>query len=185
MTSDGVKELYMWLTAAWPTVVRPGASDDFKLSMMKTLYREFQPYEDEDVIQAYRTWTANNERYPSIRNIINEIRIEKQRTQRYTPDRTKKYTVERIDREGIETAIGYGDKTEFTWEEFMDLPCNPDHLTPLEWERRFMIRRKEIISKLQRENGKDRPLTRAEEQARDALLAKIREIREARRNGTN
>jgi hypothetical protein len=56
--------------------------------------------------------------------------------------------MERIYDDGTEYMVMVNGKTSFSWQEFMNLPCNPEHLDPEEWERRFKARRKEVLRRL-------------------------------------
>ena len=145
MTANGVNELYMWLSTSWPLVIKPGASQEWKTAKLKQLYTTFKEYTDSEVIAAFQKWTSENEKYPTVKNIINEIKWAQIRKLGKKADNTVLYTMDKIDADGNEFAVMYNGKTAFTWQEFIDLPCNKDHLDPEEWERRFKLRRKRIL----------------------------------------
>lgn len=149
MTKQGVKDLYLWLTASWPLVIKPGASEAFQAAKMAELYETFKEYSDEQVHAAFQKWTEENEKFPTTKNIINEIAwagvCSKAR------DTGELYMLERIDQDGTETVASYGGKILFTWNEFLQLPANKEHLTPDEWERRYKIRRRQVLENIRRQ----------------------------------
>lgn len=149
MTKRGVKELYMWLTASWPLVIRPGAGEAFQNAKLEELYETFQDYTDEQVLTAFHKWTEENEKFPTTKNIINEI--EWARVKARGKDTGGLYMMERIDADGNEWAVSHGGKIMFTWNEFLQLPANKDRLDPEEWERRFKARRKQVLDNLRRQ----------------------------------
>ena len=145
MTQKGVQELYMWLMAAWPLVIKPGASESFQKAKMRELYETYREYTDAEVAQAFKKWTEENEKFPTTKNIITEIKWARVRKAGKKADPAQLYSMERILDDGTEQIIMHDGKTAFTWAEFVDLPCNPDHIDPEEWERRYKIRRKRIL----------------------------------------
>ena len=149
MTKQGVKDLYLWLTASWPLVIKPGASEAFQAAKMTELFETFKEYSDGQVHAAFQKWTEENEKFPTTKNIINEIAWAA--VGRKARDTGELYMMERIDQDGTETAVSYGGKILFTWNEFLQLPANKDHLTPDEWERRYKIRRKQVLENIRRQ----------------------------------
>jgi hypothetical protein len=146
MTKRGVKELYMWLTASWPLIIKPGASEAFQSAKLAELYETFKSYTDEQVLAAFHKWTAENDRFPTTKNIINEI--EWARANRLRRDTGELYMMERIDDDGTEWVVEHGGKIMFTWNEFLQLPANPEHLDPKEWARRYEARRRQVIENM-------------------------------------
>lgn len=148
MTQKGAQELYMWLMAAWPLVIKSNASEAFQKAKMQELYRTYQEYTDEEVRAAFDKWTDENEKFPTTKNIINEIRWARARKGGKKVDPTKLYMMERIADDGTEYAVMHNGKIMFTWDEFVNLPSNKDHLDPEEWERRYRARRKTTLDRV-------------------------------------
>lgn len=146
MTQQGVQELYMWLSTAWPLVIRPGADPDWKIAKQRELYKTFRAYEDAEVHAAFQKWTSENEKFPTTKNIINEIVWSRKLHRKADPKKT--YQMEKILDDGTEFVVMFNGKISFTWDEFTALPSNPEHLSPEEWERRFKVRRKAVLSRL-------------------------------------
>lgn len=145
MTQKGAQELYMWLMAAWPLVIKSNASEAFQKAKMQELYRTYQEYTDEEVRAAFDKWTDENEKFPTTKNIINEIKWGRVRKSGKHVDPTERFNMEFITDDGTEYMVMWNGKASFTLEEFMNMPRNKDHLTPDEWERRFRARRKKIL----------------------------------------
>lgn len=150
MTSQGVNELYQYLGAAWPLVIKPGADPEWKRAKVRELYQTYKDYDDAEVLAAFQKWTTNSEKFPTTKNIINEIMwAHSEKVKLITGDGT--YQMEYIDDAGTEFLVSYGGKINFTVVEFVNLPRNKEHLTPEEWERRLKARRKYIKNKLLKE----------------------------------
>lgn len=145
MTNKGVEDLYMWLSTAWPLVVKPGVSEGWKRAKMRELFQTFKEYTDTEVSEAYQKWTEENEKFPTTHNIINEIKWARTKKAGHKVDPTKYYQMEIITDDGVEYVVQHNGKINFTWSEFLDIPRNKDHLDPEEWERRFRARRRQII----------------------------------------
>lgn len=143
MTTKGVSELYMYMSTAWPLVIKPSASEEWKTAKLRQLYSSFKDYSDAQVMRAAQKWTENNDRYPTVKNIITEIEFEAFRNR--GEDQAARYFMERIYDDGTEYVVMHDGKVLFTWNEFVALPCNKEHIDPLEWERRFKARRKHIL----------------------------------------
>ena len=143
MTQGGVSELYAWLTAAWPLVIKPGASEQFQGAKMRELYKTYYDYRDEEVIAAFQKWTEENEKFPTTKNILNEIRWAKRLKVGGKKENTIYWPMDIIYENGDEWTYG-----SFKREDFVNHHRNPDHLEPEEWERRFKVRRAAIIQKL-------------------------------------
>ena len=148
MTRRGVAELYKWLMAAWPLVIKPGASPEFQSAKLEELLSTYADYKDGDVLAAFQKWTAENEKFPTTKNIINEIEWARIRAQGKRTGQV--YMMDRIDNDGNEFVVSYGGRITFSWNEFIQLPANKDHLDPDEWERRYRIRRKQVLDSLRR-----------------------------------
>lgn len=148
MTQQGAKDLYDWLSVAWPLVIKPGAQDEWKRNKIRELYTTYKDYSDGDTLEAFRKWTEENEKFPTTKNIINELKWLQVRKRGPAGDPEKRYQMERIYDDGNEYVVSYGGKINFTWEEFINLPCNPEHLDPDEWDKRFRARRKLVLGRL-------------------------------------
>ena len=168
MTNKGVTDLYYYLASAWPLVVRPGADDEMRSAKLRELYRSYKNYDDKDVMDAFMKWTEEHDKFPTVKNIINEIAWAKRKT--VTKKVEQRYMMEVISKEGIEFTVGFNGRGTMTWDEFVNHPRNKDHLTPPEWERRFLIRRKEILGKVC-DKG---PLTPHQQQKQEALTESIK-----------
>lgn len=152
MTSQGVNELYQYLGAAWPTVIRPGVDEAWKVAKIRELYQTYKEWSDAEVMDAFMKWTEENDKYPTTKNIINELKWARVRKSGKRIDPKALYTMDRIYEDGSEWMVSVGGKAAFTWDEFINLPCNPEHLDPEEWERRYKIRRRQIYENLQQKN---------------------------------
>lgn len=148
MTQKGAKELYDWLSVAWMLVVKPSATEEWKTKKIRELYQTYREYSDADVLEAFQKWTQENEKFPTTKNIINEIQWLHVQRRGPAADPAKRYQVERIYDDGNEYLVQCNGKINFTWDEFINLPCNPEHLDPEEWERRFKARRKQVLGRL-------------------------------------
>lgn len=147
MTQQGAADMYMWLMAAWPQVIKSNSSEAFQNAKIRELFKTYEGYTDEEVSNAFQKWTDENEKFPTTKNIINEIKWGRVRKSGKHIDPTERYTMEFITDDGTEYMVVWNGKASFTLEEFMNMPRNKDHLTPDEWERRYRIRRKEILAK--------------------------------------
>lgn len=145
MTSGGVENLYMYLSTAWPLVIRPGAKPEWKRAKMRELYRTYEHYEDAEVIAAFQKWTNEQEKFPTTKNILNELkwmrmkRLKQQENEELWP-------MDFMAKDGTEWSYGL-----FRRSEFVNHPRNPEHLEPEEWERRFVLTRRRIIDKIWKE----------------------------------
>lgn len=147
MTQDGVKDLYLWLTLAWPLVIRAGADEEWKRAKMRELYKTYRNYDDKEVQLAFEKWTNEHDKYPTTKNIINELEWYRVKNNaKASSEQT--YQMPIILDDGTEYFVEKDGKINFTWNEFRDIPRNIDRLDPDEWERRFKIRRKQVLSKL-------------------------------------
>ena len=145
MTQQGAAELYMWLMAAWPLVIKANSSKAFQNAKIEQLFESYKGYSDEEVKHAYEKWTEENEKWPSTKNILTEIKWARARKGGKRVDPTERYQMEIITDDGTEFLVERNGTTMFTLEEFMNLPRNKDHLPPDEWERRYQARRKRML----------------------------------------
>ena len=146
MTKQGVIDLYTYLSTAWSLVVKPGASEAWKTAKLRELYQSFADFNDDDVLAAFQKWTQENEKFPTVKNIINEIMWSNVAKRGKPLD--ERYFMERIDNDGNESVVIYDGKIRFTWDEFLAIPCNKEKLDPEEWARRYAKRRRVILERL-------------------------------------
>jgi len=145
MTQRGAQELYMWLMAAWPLVIKPNASENFQIAKIQELFKTYKEYSDEEVAAAFQRWTDEHEKFPTTKNIITEIKWARARKNTKRVDPEARYNMEIIADDGTEYMVVWNGKASFTLEEFVNMPRNKEHLDPEEWERRYKIRRKQIL----------------------------------------
>lgn len=145
MTQRGAQELYMWLMAAWPLVIKPNASESFQIAKIQELFKTYKEYSDEEVAAAFQRWTDEHEKFPTTKNIITEIKWARARKNTKRVDPEARYNMEIIADDGTEYMVVWNGKASFTLEEFVNMPRNKEHLDPEEWERRYKIRRKQIL----------------------------------------
>lgn len=130
-------EIYQWLSAGWPEVLRPGSSDVFVSSKIREILKDFSTYDKDTVLEAINHWRQNNDKFPTSKNIINEIMWQKIQTaaklREENPEEADGYPMEIVFSDGREACYGT-----FNRERFMSHAKNPDHLSPEEWKRRFM-----------------------------------------------
>lgn len=143
MTKQGASELYMWQMAAWPTVIRPGASESFANAKIKQIYETYKSNTDEEVFAAFEKWAQENEKYPTTKNILNEIQWARRLKMPKNKENVIYWPMDVIYDDGNEWTYG-----SFKREDFVNHHRNPDHLQPEEWERRFKLRRRAIMAKL-------------------------------------
>lgn len=145
MTQQGAVDLYQYLGAAWPLVVKPGVDEKWATAKKRELYQTYREYSDEEVMAAFQKWTAENDKYPTTKQILTEIKWARARKNTKHTDPTARYNMEIITDDGTEYMVVWNGKASFTLEEFMNIPRNKEHLDPEEWERRYKIRRKQIL----------------------------------------
>lgn len=172
MTSDGVIELYTWLSVAWPMVVNPNASEEWRRAKLKDLFRTYKDYEDIDVIEAFHKWTDENEKAPTTKGILNEIKWMRL-ARRKNHENEELWDMNFIKKDGTEWSYG-----SFKRSDFIDHPKNPEHLEPEEWERRYKHTRNRVLGKMYTDlYGKEID----HDLMRQMAKAKFAEIEEARR----
>ena len=147
MTTAGVTELYTRLQISWPTTYKQNVSDEWKRSAYKTYFDSFREFTDHEVLEALLKWTSENEKAPSIKALINEAKWLRLRKLGKKADPKTTYQMEWIRDDGTEVLIMHNGKINFTWDEFLNVPRNKDHLDPEEWERRYKIRRTSVLRK--------------------------------------
>jgi len=135
----------MWLMAAWPLVIKPNASESFQIAKIQELFKTYKEYSDEEVAAAFQRWTDEHEKFPTTKNIITEIKWARARKNTKRVDPEARYNMEIIADDGTEYMVVWNGKASFTLEEFVNMPRNKEHLDPEEWERRYRIRRKQIL----------------------------------------
>ena len=146
MTKDGVKSLYQWLSTAWPLVVKVGADDGWKQAKLRELYATYADCTDGEVCSAFQKWTFENNKFPTTHDILNEIKWARATAHAKEND-NELYSLDVIYADGNEWSYGY-----FTRADFINHPKNKEHLSPEEWERRFNIRRRDILNRIQAQN---------------------------------
>lgn len=146
MTGEGVKQLYMWLSTAWPLVIRPGVDESWKQAKLRELYTTYEKYRDAEVIEAFQKWTEEHDKYPTTKNIINEIEWAQRLRASGGRENTELWDMSFIKDNGEEWSYGA-----FRRDAFVTHPRNPDHLQPEEWERRYKIRRRQVLNRLYKE----------------------------------
>ena len=135
MTQQGVKDLYMWQMATWPSVIRVNASEAFTAAKIKELAVTYQYYKDQEVFDAFSQWADDNKTYPSTAEIKHLIKYNKIKAQGL--ENEKYWPMCFIDKEGHEYCWGL-----FTRADFISNKHNPSRLQPEEWERRFKATRR-------------------------------------------
>ena len=146
MTTEGVQQLYMYLGAAWPQIVRPGIDEAWKRAKLQELYQTYRHYENEEVQAAFMTWTEANDKFPTTKNIITEIKWARVKKAGRDPEAGKLYQMPIMLKNGTEGVVMVDGKINFTWDEFVNISRNKEHLTPEEWERRFVKWRRQVLS---------------------------------------
>ena len=145
MTQQGVMDLYMYMMAQWPTQVKTWTSETFQKAKTQELYKTYREYTDAEVLTAFQKWAENEDKYPTTKQILTEIKWARARKNTKHTDPTARYNMEIITDDGTEYMVVWNGKASFTLEEFMNIPRNKEHLDPEEWERRYKIRRKQIL----------------------------------------
>ena len=143
MTQQGTVQLYEYLGAAWPLVIKPGVDVRWKQNKIMELFKTYLDYTDTEVMEAYQKWTEENEKFPTVKNIINEIRWLRARRGGKTENEELHQAPVWID--GQERLIMYGGKIAWKRVDFVNQIWNPEKLQPEEWERRFKATRARAI----------------------------------------
>ena len=148
MTYSEADELYMWLAASWPLTIRPNATEEFRRVKTEELRQSFAKYSYTEVGEAFYRWKMENEKFPSVKNIINEIEWLRKKNQAQGAANPDDYgwPMEIVYADGHEACYGV-----FNRQQFINHAKNPEHLQPEEWRRRFMKRRQQIYKRQQEE----------------------------------
>lgn len=136
MTNNGVADLYDRMVSFWPMVYKPNASENFKQTSMKNFREAYQKYSDTEVLTALMTWALDNEKPPTVKNIINEVEWAKVKRSTAGRENEQLWPMDCIDKEGREFTYG-----SFKRADFLQHPMNTEGLQPEEWERRFKATR--------------------------------------------
>ena len=110
---------------------------------MRELYKTYKEYTDEEVLAAFQKWTEENEKFPTTKNVLNEIKWARRLKMPKGKENVIYWPMDVIYENGNEWTYG-----SFKREAFVDHPKNPDHLQPEEWERRFKLRRRAIMARV-------------------------------------
>lgn len=145
MTQEGAKKTYYWLQAAFPKEYRTNASAEFQATKIRQIYDTYHEFTDQEVMATVQKWAEDNDKAPTIKNMLTELKWARVRKSGQRVDPTERYTMECISDDGTEYMVMWNGKASFTLEEFINMPRNKDHLTPDEWERRYKARRKKIL----------------------------------------
>ena len=148
LSNQDIREIYTWLSAGWPTVLKPGAPDDFVRAKCRELLHDFGSYDIDTIREAINRCRANSEKFPSTKALINEVKWIQaaNRKQKRLGDDDGLWPMLIIYDDGYEACYG-----QFYRPEFVNHPKNVEHLEPEEWLRRFNKRRDAIIQRMQRE----------------------------------
>jgi len=145
MTQNGARDMYYWLQAAFPKEYRTNASAEFQATKIRQMFDTYREYTDSEVENALHKWAENNEKAPTIKNMLTELKWARAMKGQKNTDPEARYAMEFITDDGTEYMVCWNGKCTFTLEEFVNIPRNKDHLSPEEWERRFKARRKKIL----------------------------------------
>lgn len=163
MTQNGVNDLYLYLAAAWPLVIKPGVDEGWKRAKMRELYQTYREYRDDEVLRAFQKWTEENDKFPTTKNIINELKWARTAKAVRGRENEKLWPMDWMDKDGNEWTWG-----SFKRADFVNHPRNPNRLDPEEWERRFKIQRRQWW----KEHAPE--LTPAQEAWRQRMVASIK-----------
>lgn len=139
MTQKGVRDLYEYLSAAWPLVIKPGVDEAWKTAKMRELYQTHRSHGDREVLAAYQKWTEENDKFPTTKNIINEIKWARVLHSTAGRENETYWPMDFFDKDGNEWTIG-----SFKRADFINHLRNPNKLQPEEWERRFKSTRSRL-----------------------------------------
>ena len=149
LSSSDVKEIYTWLSVGWPTVLKPGAPDEFVRMKCREIMHDFGTYDIGQIREAVDRCRRNSDKFPTSKAIMNEIKwiqaAEAAKRKAENPD-DEGWPMEIIYPDGHEACYGV-----FNRSQFVNHAKNPEHLQPEEWRRRFMKRRQQIYKRLQEE----------------------------------
>lgn len=149
LSASEAREIYTWLTAGWPNTLKPGASEEFVRAKMRELIKDYARYSKDEVLEGIDRWRANNEKFPTTKNIINEIewlRSQENARRKSSGEDPDEWPMLIIYDDGYEACYGI-----FTRAQFVNHPKNSENLEPEEWLRRYGKRRDAIIERMARE----------------------------------
>ena len=144
MTQQGTVQLYEYLGAAWPLVIKPGVDEQWRRNKIRELFRTYLDYTDTEVMEAYQKWTEENEKFPTVKNIISEIRWLRAKKQGGKTENEELHQAP-VWIDGQEQLIMHGGKIAWKRVDFVNQIWNPEKLQPEEWERRFKATRARAI----------------------------------------
>lgn len=170
MTNEGVKSLYLWLSAAWPEKIRPGVDDTWKRAKLIEMYGTWKEYDDAEVMEAYQKWTEENSKFPTTHDIINEIKWARVQVVGERENEVL-WSMDFIARDGTEWSFG-----SFKRSDFINHPRNREHLQPEEWERRFRVTRNRVLKE-----KFSRPLEPWQQKWADRIVEHLKKSAEERR----
>ena len=145
LSNKDAAELYTWLSAGWPTVLKPGAPDDFVRAKVRELLHDFGTYDIDMVREAVNRCRECSEKFPTSKAILNEIKCIQQaeRAKKRAEDTDGPWPMLIIYDDGYEACYGQFDR-----DIFVNHPKNTEHLEPEEWLRRFDKRRDRILERM-------------------------------------
>lgn len=150
LSNADVREIYTWLSVGWPTVLKPGAPDDFVRMKCREILHDFGKYDRDDVLEGLNRWRKEHDKFPAAKNIINEIewmrREKAMKARENNPEDALGWPMEVIYANGSEACYGTFDRAHF-----VEHPKNTEHLQPEEWRRRFLKRRQQIYEHMRAE----------------------------------
>lgn len=135
MTQKGIEDYFSRLQTFWPMVYKSG-SDGWRSSTLRSFYEAFKKYTDTEVLTALMTWALDNEKPPTVKNLVNEIEWTKVKRSTAGRENEQLWPMDCIDKEGREFTYG-----SFKRADFLQHPMNTEQLQPEEWERRFKATR--------------------------------------------
>ena len=146
MTKQGINEVYMFMMASWPAQYKTWTNETFQAAKFKQMHDAFKDYTDAEVMAAVQKWAAENDNFPSTRQLLNEIKWSKAVRPGKFVDPSTLYMMDVIGPDGTEYVVEKDGKCLFTVEEFINIKRNKEHLDPEDWERRFKERRRRILN---------------------------------------
>lgn len=152
MTQQGVVELYQYLGAAWPLVVKPGVDEAWKRAKLNELFKTYREYDNKEVLEAFQKWTEENDKFPTTKNVINEIKWARELHGVGNRENEELWQAPRW-YNGAEVLIMHDGKVQWKRSEFIQQPWNPERLQPEEWEKRFKATRKRWLQKQKEETA--------------------------------
>ena len=87
------------------------------------------------------------------KDIINEIKWAQVKERVMGKENEEYFEAMRIYPDGTEYAVEHDGRVTWKRADFVQLPFNPEHLQPEEWERRFKVERTRVLRKLREERA--------------------------------